>query len=183
MARLSNQDDAILSSKIIADHKTGKYSQRELSIKHNVSVGKINKIVKGIPHQNEHLVDAQVSLLTAKAYLTDAEMNSIVNTAHEVVFNQGLITNATQLNLVRMTQALKINKKLEKISVGDGMQKFEEVELGSGDYKNIQDAIDKAGQTLGVIPRGSGAQVAVQSTKEDGETMGIQIYIPSNGRE
>lgn len=140
---------------IISEFKTGKYSQRELAKRHSASVGTINSLTKNIDKENEHLVNAQISMITAKAYLPVQELNAILNTANEIVFNQGLITNATQLNLVRITQHLKENKKLEKINVGDGMQHFEEVGLGSGDYKNIQDAIDKASITLGINERHS----------------------------
>jgi len=136
---------------IIADFQTGKYSQRDLAKKYNVSNGTVANITKGIERKNEHLVDAQVSLLTAKAYLSDIELSAIMSTAQNEVFNNGLVTNASQLNLVRMTQHLQDNTKLEKINVGDGVQNFEPVGLGSGDYKNIQDAIHKAGQSLKVI--------------------------------
>lgn len=136
---------------IIADFQTGKYSQRDLAKKYNVSNGTVANITKGLDRKNEHLVDAQISLLTAKAYLSDEELSAIMSTAQNEVFNNGLVTNASQLNLVRMTQCLQDNKKLEKINVGDGIQQFEPVGLGSGDYKNIQDAIHKAGQSLKVI--------------------------------
>jgi len=47
----------ILSDKekslIIADYKTGQYSQRELAKKHNVSIGTVNKLTKDIDTTNE----------------------------------------------------------------------------------------------------------------------------------
>lgn len=169
---------------IIAEFKTGKYSQRELAKRHSASVGTINSLTKNIDKENEHLVNAQISMITAKAYLPVQELNAILNTANEIVFNQGLVTNATQLNLVRITQHLKENKKLEKINVGDGVQHFEEVGLGSGDYKNIQDAIDKASVTLGVNERhAKSGDVNVNAVAGATAQAGIQIYIPDNKRD
>jgi len=149
MARLSDNEKKL----VIADYKTGKYSQRELAERHHISVGTVNNLTKDIKSDNEHLVTAQISLLSAKAILPPEQMNAILNAAQEEMYNQNLVNNATQLNLVRMTEHISVNKKLEKINVGDGMQHFEEVGLGSGDYLNIQNAIDKASITLKVSDR------------------------------
>lgn len=150
MAKLTEKDEL----NVKADWQTGRYSQRDLASKYNCSKGKISQLTEGIEKaKNDHLVDAQISLLTAKAYLSTEEMNAIVTTAQNEVFNLGLVTNATQLNVVRITQHLRDNKKVEKINVGDGVQNFEEVALGSSDYKNLQDAIDKASITLKVAER------------------------------
>lgn len=150
MAKLTEKDEL----NVKADWQTGRYSQRDLASKYNCSKGKISQLTEGIEKaKNDHLVDAQISLLTAKAYLSTEEMNAIVTTAQNEVFNLGLVTNATQLNVVRITQHLRDNKKVEKINVGDGVQNFEKVALGSSDYKNLQDAIDKASITLRVSER------------------------------
>lgn len=157
MAKLTDKTKTL----IIADYHTNKYSQRELAKKHNVSIGTINKLTKEIQPKNEHLVNAQISILTASAMISDEQMNAIMNTAKDEVYNKGLATNATQMNLIRITEHLAENKKLEKINVGDGVQNFEPVGLGSSDYKNIQDAIDKASITLGVNQRHANAQTQV----------------------
>lgn len=149
MAKLSDQD----KKNLIADWKTGRYSQRDLVEKYGVSKGTVGNLTKGIEQKNGHIVDAQITILTAKAILPPEEMGAIMLTAQEEIYNQNLITNATQLNLVRIAEHISANKKLEKINVGDGVQHFEEVGLGSGDYLNIQNAIDKASLTLGVNQR------------------------------
>lgn len=150
MAKLSDTEE----QNLISDWKTGRYSQRDLAEKYNCSKGKVSQLTQGIEKaQNGHLVDCQISILSAKSYLSDAEMTAIMTTAQNEIFNKGLITNASQLNLVRATQYLAGNKKLEKINVGDGIQQFEEVGLGADDFKQCQDAIDKASITLGVNQR------------------------------
>ena len=149
MAKLTDNDKKLL----IADYHTNRYSQRELSKKYNTSIGTVNNLTKVITPKNEHILNAQITMLSAKSHLSDIEMNAILNTAQEEVFNMGLVTNASQLNLVQMTKHLNENKKLEKIGVGAGIQSMEEVGLGSSDYLNIQNAIDKAAITLKVADR------------------------------
>lgn len=149
MARLTEQDKKL----IIADYHTNKYSQRELAKKYNVSIGTVNNLTKEVTPQNEHLVNAQMSILSAKSILPIEQMNAILNTAQEEVYNKGLVTNATQLNLVRTMQYLSNNKKIEKRAIGDGVQVFEEVGLGADDFKQCQDTIDKASLTLKVNER------------------------------
>ena len=149
MAKLSDYDKKLL----IADYHTNKYSQRDLAKKYNTSIGTVNNLTKEVSPQNEHLVNAQISILSAKSILPIEHLNAILNTAQEEVYNKGLVTNASQLNLIRTTQYLANNKKLEKINVGEGIQKFEEVGLGADDFKQCQDAIDKASITLKVNGR------------------------------
>ena len=116
MAKLSDREE----ENLVSDWKTGRYSQRDLADKYNCSKGKVSQLTQGIEKaQNGHLVDCQISLLSANAYLSDSEMTAIMTTAQNEVFNKGLVTNATQLNLVRTTQYLAKNKKLEKRGVGD----------------------------------------------------------------
>ncbi len=149
MAKLTDNNKSLL----IADYHTGKFSQRELAKKYDVSLGTVSKLTKEVNPQNEHLVNAQITVLSAKAMIPPEQMNAIMNTAQEIVYNQGLVTNATQLNLVRMTQCISDNVKSEKINVGMGAQQFQMVELGSSDYLNLQSAIDKAAITLKVADR------------------------------
>ena len=112
MAKLSDYDKKLL----IADYHTNKYSQRDLAKKYNTSIGTVNNLTKEVSPQNEHLVNAQISILSAKSILPIEHLNAILNTAQEEVYNKGLVTNASQLNLIRTTQYLANNKKLEKRS-------------------------------------------------------------------
>ena len=111
MAKLRDYDKKLL----LADYHTNKYSQRDLAKKYNVSIGTVNNLTKEVIPQNEHLVNAQISILSAKAILPIEHLNAILNTAQEEVYNKSLVTNATQLNLVRTMEYLSQNKKLEKL--------------------------------------------------------------------
>ena len=139
--------------KILAAFHTGKFSQRELAINHSVSNGSVANLLKGLTPKNEHLVEAQITLLSAQTQKSEIEMSSILSTAKDEAYNRGLIFNATQKNLNRVMDMLDKNTKFEKIGVGDGVQNFEPVELNANDYKALQEAIDKASLTLGVNSR------------------------------
>lgn len=160
MAKLTVKDEA----KLIADWKTGRFSQRDLASKYNCSKGKVSQLTNGIEkNQNGHLVDAQIAILSAKSLLSDEEMTAITNTAQNEAFSKGLIYNATQMNLIRTMEYLNKNQKLEKINVGDGVQNFEPVGLGADDFKQCQDTIDKASLTLGINQRHSSQNISVNT--------------------
>ena len=171
MAKLSDKDEL----KLIADWKTGAYSQRDLSDKYNCSKGKVSQLTQGIEKaQNGQILTAQISVLSAKAYLSDEEMTAIMTAAQNEVFNKGLITNATQLNLVRTMEYLSKNQKLEKINVGDGVQNFEPVGLGADDFKYCQDTIDKASITLGINPRHANTNIKVDNNNLQQTNLSIE---------
>lgn len=147
MAKLSDQD----KKNLIADWKTGRYSQRDLVDKYGASKGTVGNLTKGIDQENGRIVDAQITVLTAKALLPPEEMGAIMLIAQEEIYSQNLVTNATQLNLVRITEYLSTNTKDKVLNVGDGVQNIEPIRLDSSDFIACQNAIHKAGQSLGVI--------------------------------
>ena len=156
-----------IKEKILADFHTGKFSQRELAKKHSVSNGTVANLLKGLTPKNEHLVEAQITLLSAQTQNSEIEMSSILSTAKDEAYNRGLIFNATQKNLNRVIDMLDKNTKLEKINVGEGVQNFEPVELNANDYKALQDMIDKASLTLGVNQRGVTTQINNANVQKD----------------
>lgn len=127
---ISNKDKNL----IIADFLTGKYSQRELSKKYDVSLGTINKLTKDLEQKNEHLVNAQVSILRAKQELDPLEMNAIMNTANQLSEYKDIIDKATLKNISHL--AKKINEGSSII-----------------EHKIAQDTFDKASITLNVNSR------------------------------
>ena len=171
MAKLSEP----VKKLIIADHLTGKFSQRELAKKYNLSTSTINKITKGLDAKNEHLVNAQVALLSARETLPPEQTNAIANAARDEFYNRRLIENATQKNLAKITEMLDKNTKYEKVGVGDGVQNFEPVELNANDYKALQDAIDKASLTLGVNPRFSNTTINNANVSQESQIQQIVI--------
>ena len=166
MAKITEQTKKL----IIADYLTGKFSQRELAKKHNISLGAANKITKDLTPENERYVEAEVTMISARQTLPDEQMNAIMNAAKDEAYNRGLIFNATQKNLAKITQMLDKNTKYEKVGVGDGVQNFEPVELNANDYKALQDAIDKASLTLGVNQRAASTTINNANVQQSEET-------------
>ena len=95
----------------------------------------------------------EISLNPDLSHIITKDVVDLINGISHLIDSKKIIYSATQLNLVRTTQYLQNNKKLEKINVGDGIQKFEEVGLGADDFKYCQDTIDKASVTLKVNDR------------------------------
>lgn len=155
---------------IIADYLTGKFSQRELAKKYNIALGTANKLTKNLTPENEHYVEAEVTMISARQTLPDEQMNAIMNAAKDEAYNRGLIFNATQKNLAKITEMLDKNTKYEKVGVGDGVQTFEPIELNANDFKALQDAIDKASLTLGVNPRFGGTTINNANVQQSEET-------------
>ena len=130
----------------------------------------IANLTKGLSPKNDRLVEAQVSLLSAQNSLTATEMTAIMTAAKDEAYNRGLIFNATQKNLAKITEMLSKNTKFEKVGVGDGVQNFEPVELNANDYKALQDAIDKASLTLGVNQRTASTTINNANVQQSEET-------------
>ena len=166
MAKITNE----IKEKILADFHTGKFSQRELAKKYNASKTTIANLTKGLSPKNDRLVEAQVSLLSAQSSLTATEMTAIMTAAKDEAYTRGLIFNATQKNLAKITQMLDKNTKYEKVGVGDGVQTFEPIELNANDFKALQDAIDKASLTLGVNQRAASTTINNANVQQSEET-------------
>ena len=166
MAKITNE----IKEKILADFHTGKFSQRELAKKYNASKTTIANLTKGLTPKNDRLVEAQISLLSAQSSLTTTEMTAIMTAAKDEAYNRGLIFNATQKNLAKITEMLDKNTKYEKVGVGDGVQTFEPIELNANDFKALQDAIDKASLTLGVNQRMSSTTINNANVQQSEET-------------
>lgn len=63
MARLSDSEKKL----VIADYKTGRYSQRELAERHHISVGTVNNLTKDIKADNEHLTKrSKIDIISVK---------------------------------------------------------------------------------------------------------------------
>ena len=166
MAKITSE----IKEKILADFHTGKFSQRELAKKYAASKTTIANLTKGLTPKNDRLVEAQISLLSAQSSLTTTEMTAIMTAAKDEAYNRGLIFNATQKNLAKITEMLDKNTKYEKVGVGDGVQNFEPVELNANDYKALQDAIDKASLTLGINQRAASTTINNANVQQREET-------------
>lgn len=130
-----------------------------------------------LEHQNSTIQQKKSTLSQQVVKLQDFEISVLESVVLEESNLKSLIFNATALNILRANEHLTINKKLEKINVGDGIQNFEEVGLGSSDYKNIQDTLDKASITLNVNQRHAASQVQVNQQQNNNMNLEEEIII------
>lgn len=129
MARIVTENEKLL---IIADYKTGQYSQRQLAKKHDVSLGTVSGLTKNLDTSNEHLVNAQIAILSAKDNLPNEQMNAVMNAALVKAKREGLIFgNAEKL-------ASKINIMTDQIET-------------PAEAKLLSEANMTLGKSLGVI--------------------------------
>ena len=127
---LSNKEILELS----AEHKTGRYSQRELAKRFNISPAYVNKIVKNIDKIDEEVVNAGIAYKTALASRDEHSVNAIENTVNEATKHLAYINNLTLKNLSVM--AKKINE-----------------DTTIAEHKMISETVDKSAITLKVAER------------------------------
>ena len=130
MAKLT--DD--LKSSILADWHTGHFSLRQMELKHNIGRTTISKIVKGITPKHKDKVDTLIAIKTELSKEVDKEVDSVDKVVAAKTKHLQFLHNATLKNISVMVKKLDEDATIQ-------------------DHKTAQDAIDKAGQTLGVIER------------------------------
>lgn len=141
MARLTDEG----RENILADWHTGQFSHSELARRYNTSHVTIGKICKGIEPKHADKVSAQIAIRTALAEESFKEVTAIERIVTEKTKHLQFLHNATLKNI--STMAKKLN---ESASIDD--------------HKKAQDAIHKAGQTLGVIDQFSSQNINVNTT-------------------
>ena len=129
---------------LIADHKTGNYSQRKLSSKYEVSLGYVNKTLKEIGKIDEDIVNAGIAYKTELAKRDEHSVNAIEHVVNERTKHLEFINNITLKNLSVM--ARKINK-----------------DTTISEHKMIGETADKSAITLGVAERHSNSNVTVNT--------------------
>lgn len=173
MPRLTEKEKDL----ILADYHTNKYSQRDLAKKHNVSLGTINKLTKDIEPQNEHLVNAQVTVLEGHSTLSNEQMNAVMNTANDEARRRNLVFGGMEKLAKLMNETVEKNKSEKVITegVGKGYSKARviETELQTSDHKNLADAYEKIGKSLGVIQ--SVPDVAIQNNQNTMPQINIKV--------
>ena len=141
MARLNDKTKQLL----IADYHTNNFSQRELSKKYDVSLGTVSKLTKEVKPENEHLVNAQMAILSAQSKLSNEQMNAIMNTAKDKLRREKLISTTSEKIVQLAQEMVDKNKKQVVIKVKDYSKEngssesldVIEIELDTSDLKNL----------------------------------------------
>ena len=114
------------------DYLTGGNSQRELAKKYGISAAYVNKIIKGVHEKEIAAVNAGVAYNGALSELDRKSVNIVEQAVNEKTKHLTFLHNATLKNISVMAKKLNEDATIQ-------------------DHKTAQDAIHKAGQTLGVI--------------------------------
>ena len=116
-----------------------------------------------VEKENAKILQRKTQLREKIATLEDYEIKYLDEIIQDEEKIRSLLFSTTALNVIRINEDLQQNLKYEKVSCGDGVQNLEPVKLGASDYKNAQDALDKASITLGVNQRHSNSQINVNT--------------------
>ncbi|MFW3412318.1 hypothetical protein ACN9J3_06250 [Aliarcobacter butzleri] len=130
--------------------------------KENWIVGKTQQLKSDIievEKQNATILQQKATIREKIATLEDYEIKYLDELIQDEAKIRSLLFSTTALNVIRINEDLQQNMKYEKVSVGDGVQNLEPVKLSASDYKNAQEALDKASITLGVNQRHSSTQI------------------------
>ena len=180
MAKLTDRQ----KSNIRAKFKTGQYTKTQLAKSYKVDDKTIRNIVKGIEPENADIVEAQLIVEKAKkSGKSPAEITAIdqaVKYRLETEFNEDnnkvKVFNATSKILDGVVALLDKGKAQKVVTegIGDGMSRADVIEydLGSSDFKNAMETVDKASITLGVNKRHA-PKTEIKNTNTNGQQTNI----------
>ncbi len=138
-----------LRHKILADWRTGEYSQRDLALKHEVSSGYVAKLTKGIQKDLSEVVSAGIKyrteLLQGSEHTAHA-LEAVVDakTRHIAFFADATVKNVSMM-MTKLTRKTTIDEhKLAQ----DAILKGRETVLGKSPDTAVQ-----VNQTAGIAPQ------------------------------
>lgn len=145
---------------LIAEWKTGVHKTVSAMAKlHKLDPKTVRKFIGELTHENADLVEACVIVEGAKKSLK----NPIeIEAVEKAVSNATKIESLTDLNLEGLKALLMRGTISRPIKIKNGefdIIEQHEQELGTADYKNAQDTIDKAMITYGEAPRHSNQSI------------------------
>jgi len=145
---------------IVADWKTGNFTQRDLAYKYKLSVGAVNKHTKGLNKEHEQLVNKLVEAKQELSQLDERSVHAVNEIVEERTKHIQFFTNAT-INNLRMMES-KINEGTSIV-----------------EHKIAQEAIAKGRETvLGKQPE---TQVNIQNNAPSQQSMmNLQEYAQIN---
>lgn len=62
---------------LLADHKTGAYTQRDLAKRYSISAGMVNRVVQGIQKENEQIVEKKIDVEHELKSFSKQEVNAV----------------------------------------------------------------------------------------------------------
>ncbi|MCT7528802.1 hypothetical protein N5T79_06550 [Aliarcobacter cryaerophilus] len=179
MAKLSDRQ----KNNIIAKWKTGQYTKIALAKTYKVDEKTIRKITENIEPKNADFVEATLMLEKAKkselSPIEITEIDKAVKYRLEKEFsddNKKVRIYDTSFKILNaIDEILKKGKVEEKVSVGDGVQQFEERHLNANDTEKLANAVDKLSITTNVNQRHSTSQININNENTNAQQNNINI--------
>ncbi len=97
--------DKNLAKDIVTDWRTGEYSQRQLADKRGVSLGCVNKLVKGVPQDGASIVNAGIQYQQALAAQDERMVNAITDIVDKKVKRLEWLRCAAMQNVTQAMEA------------------------------------------------------------------------------
>jgi hypothetical protein len=91
--------DPIKAESIVADWRTGEYSQQDLADRHKVSKGAVNKLCKGVEQDTAAIVAAGVLYKQGLAAHDDRNVTAVTNIVDERTKHIQFFTSAAVINV------------------------------------------------------------------------------------
>jgi len=192
MARLSKET----WEKLKADYVTGAYTLELLSKKYGVNKAAISRRAKKESWKKLDLKETaelvemekvnknQQKKVNKISKSTNLKPKEIKRAISEIADYQDYIHSLTLLAAEKVKETLEDGKVEEIATVSGEMGEIRVVErkLNPRELKSLVDAIDKAGQTLGVVPRFS-QQVNIQNNQTiENKTLKIEVVKPNEDK-
>ena len=101
-----------LAATIVAEWRTGEFSQQDLADTHNVSKGVVNKLCKGVEQDTAPIVTAGVQYRQALAEHDDRNVTAVTMVVDERTKHIQFFNNATLKNLSVMVKKVDTNTSI-----------------------------------------------------------------------
>lgn len=118
-----------VAAKIVADWRTGAFSQQALADKHGVSKGKINNLCKGVEQDTKLIVTAGIEYQTGLAGHDDRNVTAVMAVVDERVKHIQFFTDAAVRNVQESMQA-RCENQTDYKSRAETINKGRETVLG-----------------------------------------------------
>ncbi len=132
--------------------------------------------------KNADYIVAKSVVAEKKATVKATELHYLDDVADEYIRNKKIINDLTLQAMQKVKETLE-DGKVQEIAVVNGENGNIDVverKLNPRELKNLVDAIDKAGQTLGVVPRFN-SQVNIQNNQTvENKTIKVEIIEPES---
>ena len=129
--------DSSIAQSIVADWRTGEYSQQALADKHKVSKGAVNGLCKGVPHDMAAIVTAGIEYRSGLAGHSDRIVTAVNNVVDERTKHIQFFTHAAVTN-VKEAMSLPCDSQADFQRRADTISKGKETVLGKAPDTAVQ---------------------------------------------